>query len=140
MATTVLRNGIDRFKWQRPFTKGKFAPSTLPRTYGPFESEWGPRGLQGQKNPRGHATLPQHDGGAADGGETQKRPVSTKLDAKNEGGGDLRGLQAAIECAAAEAGGREKASVGRRGVEGPAESEIRETCRIHSTAQLAMVG
>ena len=25
MATTVLRNGIDRFKWQRPFTKGKFA-------------------------------------------------------------------------------------------------------------------
>jgi len=29
MATTVLRNGIDRFKWQRPYTKGKFAtPST----------------------------------------------------------------------------------------------------------------
>ena len=28
MATTVLRNGIDRFKWQRPFTKGKFASST----------------------------------------------------------------------------------------------------------------
>ena len=28
MATTVLRNGIDRFKWQRPFTKGKFAEAT----------------------------------------------------------------------------------------------------------------
>ena len=25
MATTVLRNVIDRFKWQRPYTKGKFA-------------------------------------------------------------------------------------------------------------------
>lgn len=25
MATTVPRNGIDRFKWQRPFTKGIFA-------------------------------------------------------------------------------------------------------------------
>ena len=25
MARTVLRNGIDRFKWQGPFTKGKFA-------------------------------------------------------------------------------------------------------------------
>ena len=28
MATIVLRNGIDRFKWQRPFTKGKFATAT----------------------------------------------------------------------------------------------------------------
>ena len=66
-----------------------------------------------------------------------------KLDAKNEGEGDLgdlRGLQAAIECAAAGDPGREKASVGHRGVEGPAESEIRETCGIHSTSQLALVG
>ena len=29
MATTVLRNGIDRFKWQRPFTKRKFASPML---------------------------------------------------------------------------------------------------------------
>ena len=28
MATTIPRNGIDRFKWQRPFTKGKFASPT----------------------------------------------------------------------------------------------------------------
>ena len=28
MASTVLRNGIDRFKWQRPYTKGKFAAAT----------------------------------------------------------------------------------------------------------------
>ena len=32
MATTVPRNGIDRFKWQRPFTKGKFASPLLPFT------------------------------------------------------------------------------------------------------------
>ena len=28
MATTVPRNGIDRFKWQQPFTKGKFASAS----------------------------------------------------------------------------------------------------------------
>ena len=28
MATTVLKNDIDRVKWQRPFTKGKFASSS----------------------------------------------------------------------------------------------------------------
>ena len=41
-------------------------------------------------------------------GQTQKRPVSKKLGAKNEGQGDLRGLQTAIECAAARDTGREK--------------------------------
>ena len=30
MATTVVRNDIDHSKWQRPFTKGKFALPTLP--------------------------------------------------------------------------------------------------------------
>ena len=54
----------------------------------------------------------QRDRGAAEGGETQKCPVSEKLDAKNEGGGDVRGVQAAIKCAAAEVGGREKACAG----------------------------
>ena len=116
------------------------APSTLPRAYGPYECEWGIRGLQGQKDPRGHATLPCHVGGAAERGQTQKRPVSTKLDAENEGQGDLRGLETAIKYAAAGDTGREKASVGHRGVESPAESEIREACRIDSASRMAMVG
>ena len=66
--------------------------------------------------------------------------MSKKLDAKNEGEGDLRGLQTAIEYAAARDSGREKTSVGRRGVESPAESEIREAGGIDSASRLAMVG
>ena len=91
------------------------APSTLPRTNGPYESKWGVRGLQGQKDPRGHATLPCHDRGAAERGQTQKRPVSKKLDAKNEGEGDLRGLQTAIEYAAPRNSGRLKRVLGVEG-------------------------
>ena len=49
--------------------------------------------------------------------------MSKKLDAENEGEGDLRGLQTAIKCAAARDTGREKTSFGHRWVESPAESE-----------------
>ena len=66
-------------------------------------------------------TLPCHVRGAAERGQKQKRPVSTKLDAENEGQGDLRGVQRTIECAAAGDTGREKTSVGRRGVEGQSQ-------------------
>ena len=41
--------------------------------------------------------------------------MSKKLDAENEGGGDLRGLQTTIECAAARDTGREKANLGVEG-------------------------
>ena len=39
--------------------------------------------------------------------------MSKELDAENEGGGDLRGLQTPVECAAAGVASGEKASLGR---------------------------
>ena len=66
--------------------------------------------------------------------------MSTKLDAKNERQGDVRGLKAAIEYAAAGDRGREKTSVGRWGMEGSAETEIRAASGIDSASRMAMVG
>ena len=50
--------------------------------------------------------------------------MSKELDAENEGGGDLRGLQTSVECAAAGVAGGEKASLGRGGVESLTETKI----------------
>ena len=41
------------------------SPSALLRTHGAYESQRGVLGLQGQKGPGGHATLPCHVGGEA---------------------------------------------------------------------------
>ena len=50
--------------------------------------------------------------------------MSKELDAENEGGGDLRGLQTSVEYAAAGIAGGEKVSLGRGGVESLAETKI----------------
>ena len=63
-----------------------------------------------------------------------------KLNAENERPGDVRGVQRTFECEATGDYGREKASVGRGGVEGPAESAIPESGGIHSTSKLVLVG
>ena len=49
-----------------------------------------------------------------------------KLDGENEGGGDLRGVQRTLECAAATTPGRETTSLGGGRVESVAERKISE--------------
>ena len=63
-----------------------------------------------------------------------------ELDGENEGGGDVRGLQTPVERTAAGIASREKASLGRGGVESLAETKIRATNGIDSASTLAMVG